>query len=166
MLVEESTHSQVDSRNKGAQIFIVLCRLTKLLGEVLSIVYTLPSVPLEQTLKLLRRIDAYVEELEDSLPPSLGPDEETMGKRPPGALNLQLSFLAVKMCICRAALQATRTAHDNESQYYETRCIKAGNALIRAVVSLSAEKLTTAFWLPCKSLCRFTSVPQIAGSMS
>jgi hypothetical protein len=128
----------------------MLCRLTKLLGEVLSVVYALPSAPLEPTLKILRRTDAYVDELQDSLPSPLDLVEDNFDRDQPGALNLQLSFLAVKMCICRTALQATWLRDDSESRYYQARCIKAGNALIDAIVSIPAEVVTAVFWLPCK----------------
>ncbi|KAH7374851.1 putative Zn(II)2Cys6 transcription factor [Plectosphaerella cucumerina] len=141
--------SVTQTRLRGAHSFILLCQLTNLLSEVLAIVYSLRSDPLEQTLRVLRRIDAHVDELQDSLPPWLNPADETFAssRREPGALNLQLSFLAVKICICRAALQATRVADDTEALYYQSRCIKIGNEFIDAVVALTPEE-TKAFWLP------------------
>lgn len=156
--------SITETRLKGAHSFIALCRLTKLLGEVLAVIYSLRTDPLEQILKVLRRSDAHVDDLQDSLPPWLNPNDEAFERHQPGALNLQLSFLAVKMCICRAALQATRVADDTEALYYQARCIKIGNAFIDAVASLAVEE-TKAFWLPCEITRNFPSALQSLTSL-
>ncbi|KAK6077427.1 fungal specific transcription factor domain-containing protein [Seiridium cupressi] len=139
--------SVAKARQMGAQSFVALCKLTKILGEVLPIIYSLRREALEHTLKTLRRIETYIDDWQDSLPSWLNPDDVLFGRNQPGALNLRLSFLAVKMCIRRVALQATRVLNDEESRYRQVQCIKAGSTLIDFVVSLSVDE-TKAFWLP------------------
>lgn len=105
-----STSSAYLSRMKGAQSFIALCELTKLLGDVLSVIYALRPDPLEQTLKVLRRVETRVDDWQDSLPGWLDPCSNFFERNQPGSLNLRLSYLAIKMCICRAALQVRSQA--------------------------------------------------------
>lgn len=100
-----SSYAESDIRLRGAQSFIALCRLTKILGEVLSVVYSLREEPIEQTLKILRRQEASIDDWQDSLSSWLNPGGSEFERDQPGALNLRLSYLAVKMCICRVALQ-------------------------------------------------------------
>lgn len=141
---------QSEPRLKGARSFIALCQLTKLLEEALSIVFSLRQDPLEQILRNLRRIDANIDEWQDSLPLWLNPSDATFERNQPGFLNLQISFLTVKLCVCRAAWQATRMVDDVEASYYQIRCIKSANQLIDAVALITAEE-TNAFWLPCEA---------------
>ena len=100
-----SNYSESDTRLRGAQSFIALCKLTKILGEVLSVVYSLREEPIENTLKVLRRQEASIDDWQDSLPSWLNPGSSEFEQDQPGTLNLKLSYLAVKMCICRVALQ-------------------------------------------------------------
>lgn len=92
-------------RLRGAHSFIALCRLTRILGNVLSVVYSLRDEPVERTLKTLRRQETAIDDWQDSLPAWLNPGRTEFERDQPGSLNLRLSFLAVKMCICRVALQ-------------------------------------------------------------
>ncbi|KAH8901631.1 1-aminocyclopropane-1-carboxylate [Thozetella sp. PMI_491] len=139
--------SVLDSRIRGAHVFIALCRLTKILGEVLPVIYSVREEPLEHTLKILRRVEASVDDWQDALPSWLNPAGDEFERDQPGSLNLRLSFLALKICLYRVALQATRINDPEEAAYHKSRCIKAGNALINFIVSLSIGD-TRAFWLP------------------
>lgn len=94
-----------DDRLEGARSFIALCRLTEILGEVLPLIYALHVRKEISCLKALRRVEASLDEWEDSLPEWLDLNRSEFQRNASGALNLQLSFLAVKMCICRIALQ-------------------------------------------------------------
>lgn len=104
-----SNTSVSEVRLRGAHSFIALCRLTKILGDVLSVVYSLREEPVEHTLKVLRRQEAAIDDWQDSLPSWLNPGGTEFERDQPGSLNLRLSFLAVKMCICRVALQVIST---------------------------------------------------------
>lgn len=102
---QTSSTATPQARERGAESFIALCRLTQLLGDLLSVIYSLREEPLERMLKTLRRIETAVDDWQDSLPIWLNPGESGFERDQPGSLNLKLSFLAVKMCICRVALQ-------------------------------------------------------------
>lgn len=180
--VSESSSTVSEARRKGAQSFIGLCRLTKILGELLSTIYCLRNEPLEHVLRNLRRIETSIDDWQESLPPWLNPEHGNFERYQPGSLNLRLSFLAVKMCICRVALQVcftyylperrvhgcvakwetdreqtSRVNDHDEALYHQGRCIKAGYALINFVTSLSTDE-TRMFWLPCMSITPRDSV--------
>lgn len=97
-----------DAWMQGAKSFIALCGLTEILGDILALVYTLKPSREHNCLKSLRRLEAKMDEWEDNLDTWLRPGSLDFQKIAPGALNLQLSSLAVKMCISRIALQVIR----------------------------------------------------------
>ena len=136
-----------ETRLKGAQSFIALCQLTNILGEVLPLVYSLRAQMPDTTMKDLRRVETSLDQWEDSLPEWLTFAASTFERQGPGALNLQLSFLALKVCLCRMALQTTRLTDHDEAQYHQVRCRKAGKALIDFVISLNEDEIKV-FWLP------------------
>lgn len=98
-----------NARMQGAKSFIALCGLTEILGDILALVYTLKPSKDQNRFKSLRRLEATMDEWEDNLDTWLRPGSVDFRKMAPGALNLQLSSLAVKMCISRIALQVIRS---------------------------------------------------------
>lgn len=101
------TDSSSHARMQGAKTFIALCDLTEILGNILALVYTLKPSKDHNCLRSLRRLEATLDEWEDDLEPWLRPGSLEFQRAAPGVLNLQLSTLAVKMCISRIALQVT-----------------------------------------------------------
>lgn len=91
-------------RTAGAHSFRALCRLTEILGDILPLIYNTKRRKGETEVRSLRRIEASLDEWEESLPQWLNPSSLEFQRTRPGALNLQLSFLAIKMCICRVSL--------------------------------------------------------------
>lgn len=91
-------------RIMGAQSFRALCQLTEILGDILPLIYDTRSRRPEAQVRSLKRIEASLDEWEENLPPSLNAKTPDFQRDQPGALSLQLSFLAVKMCICRVSL--------------------------------------------------------------
>ncbi|KAH8653573.1 fungal-specific transcription factor domain-containing protein [Xylariales sp. PMI_506] len=136
-----------DSHRKGAQSFIALCQLTKILGDILPLVYSLKPQKVEGQWKILRRIETDIDAWEDQLPYFLNPGDDELQRNAPGALNLKLSFLAVKMLICRVAVQISDPSDLNDMQYYQSKYRKAAKAVIDFVLSLTPDELW-AFWLP------------------
>lgn len=98
-------NSGTDARLQGAHSFIALCQLTVILGDILPLIYTFNIQTLENYLKALRRHETTLDEWEERLPLWLRPGSEEFDKKSPGALNLHLAFLVVRMCLCRIALQ-------------------------------------------------------------
>lgn len=99
--------TSIETLTKGAESFVALCKLTKILGQVLPLIYVLRRDSLDSTMKLLRRIETLVDEWEATLPPWLSTASATFDRAAPGALNLRLSFLALGQCMCRVALQVS-----------------------------------------------------------
>ncbi|KAL2824883.1 fungal-specific transcription factor domain-containing protein [Aspergillus cavernicola] len=140
-----------DTRVQGGDSFIALCSLTTILGEILPLIYALEIQPLETSFRALRRHETTLNEWEESIPSWLRPTSPAFERKAAGALNLQLSFLAVKLCLSRIALlemhRANESAADEDKLYYRSRCRKAARAVIDFVINLAQDE-TDAFWLP------------------
>ena len=103
VLVPHNNPSQ--QRLRTAQSFIALCQLTEILGDLLPLVYGLQAKPGKETSKILRRIRADLDAWEDSLPEYLRPQQQDTTTLVSGSSNLHLSFLSLKMLVCRVELQ-------------------------------------------------------------
>lgn len=140
-----------DARIQGAYSFIALCSLTSLLGKILPLIYVLETPPLESSFRELRRHETALNEWEETLPSWLCPTSPRFERKAAGALNLQLSFLAVKLCLSRIALleihRSNESAADEDRMYYRSRCRKAARAVIDFATSLERDEIHT-FWLP------------------
>jgi hypothetical protein len=93
---------------QSAETFIVLCRLSEILGDILSLIYNLQINPQKNTAKGLRKSEVDLDSLEDELPEWL----DIAGRRPllpvvSGSSSLQLGFLALRLLICRIRLQVS-----------------------------------------------------------
>ncbi|KAL6234327.1 hypothetical protein BDW75DRAFT_241228 [Aspergillus navahoensis] len=140
-----------DARVQGAHSFIALCSLTTLLGQILPLIYLLEVQPLETSFRALRRHETALNEWEEGLPPWLRPTSPVFERKAAGALNLQLSFLAVKLCLSRIALLEIHRSNESPAEedrlYYRSRCRKAARAVIDFTTNLARDELD-AFWLP------------------
>jgi hypothetical protein len=140
-----------DARIQGAYSFIALCSLTSLLGKILPLIYALETQPLESSFRELRRHETALNEWEESLQSWLCPTSPRFERKAAGALNLQLSFLAVKLCLSRIALleihRSNESAVDEDKMYYRSRCRKAARAVIDFTTNLERDEINT-FWLP------------------
>ncbi|KIA75865.1 Zn(II)2Cys6 transcription factor [Aspergillus ustus] len=140
-----------DSRVQGGHSFIALCSLTTILGQILPLIYALEIQPLETSFRTLRRHETTLNEWEESLPSWLRPTSPVFERKAAGALNLQLSFLAVKLCLARMALlEIHRSSEDTAEEdklYYRSQCRKAARAVIDFTTTLCEDEID-AFWLP------------------
>ncbi|KAL3418565.1 fungal specific transcription factor domain-containing protein [Phlyctema vagabunda] len=140
-----------DARIRGAQCFIALCQLTEILGGILPLIYDIQARHENNNIRAVRRYETNLDEWEDLLPSWLNPVGGQFDRGAPGALSLQLSFFAVKMCLSRIALQESAKSEDSEDsevrQYYRSRCRKAAGAVVQFVVSLQHKDLDV-FYLP------------------
>jgi hypothetical protein len=104
---EENANSRQqasDPRTAGAHVFIALCQLTEILGDILPLIYNTKRGKRHAPQKSLLRIEAALDEWEENLPNWLDPKSPDFQRELPGVLSLQLSALAVKICICRVSL--------------------------------------------------------------
>jgi hypothetical protein len=93
-----------DPGTAGALCFIALCQLTEILGDILPLIYNTKRGKYHDPRKSLLRSEASLEEWEENLPNWLDPKSLDFQRELPGVLSLQLSALAVKICICRVSL--------------------------------------------------------------
>ncbi|KAL3493915.1 fungal-specific transcription factor domain-containing protein [Aspergillus germanicus] len=140
-----------DVRVQGGHSFVALCSLTTILGQILPLIYALESQSLDHSFRTLRRHETTINEWEESLPSWLRPTSPAFERKAAGALNLQLSFLAVKLCLARMALleihRSSEPSAEEDKLYYRSRCRKAARAVIDFTTTLSEEEID-AFWLP------------------
>ena len=140
-----------DVRVQGAHSFIALCSLTTLLGRILPLIYVLEVQPLETAFRTLRRHETTLNEWEELLPSWLRPTSPSFERRAAGALNLQVSFLAVKLCLSRIALlelhRSNEPSAEEDKYYYQSTCRRAARAVIDFTTNLRPEEKDV-FWLP------------------
>jgi hypothetical protein len=138
---------------RAAEIYIQLCHLTEIVGEVLPMIYHLRggmSTATDRTTRLEAQLDSWVENLPTWL--DIGDFSEA---RPqiPGLVNLQLSYLAVRMLLCRIAwhehsLGLGKSPGDGITEYSRLlSCQAAAEDVVRLVMSLTRGDLS-GFWLP------------------
>lgn len=94
---DEETDSIV--RVQGALSFIALCQITVILGEILPLIYTLQPQGSGHAFRALRRHETALDEWEEKLPTWLRPSCDSFNRQAIGALNLQLCYLVLKMCL-------------------------------------------------------------------
>ncbi|KAJ0426726.1 fungal-specific transcription factor domain-containing protein [Aspergillus carlsbadensis] len=140
-----------DARVQGGHSFVALCSLTTILGQILPLIYALETQSLDHSFRTLRRHETTLNEWEEGLPSWLRPTSPAFERKAAGALNLQLSFLAVKLCLARMALleihRSNEPTAEEDKLYYRSRCRKAARAVIEFTTTLSAHEID-AFWLP------------------
>ncbi|KAL4943982.1 hypothetical protein BDV06DRAFT_123172 [Aspergillus oleicola] len=140
-----------DARVQGAHSFIALCSLTTLLGRILPLIYVLEIQPLETAFRTLRRHETTLNEWEELLPSWLRPTSPNFERKAAGALNLQLSFLAVKLCLSRIALlelhRSNESSAEEDKYYYQSTCRRTARAVIDFTTNLKPEEKDV-FWLP------------------
>ncbi|KAL3444556.1 fungal-specific transcription factor domain-containing protein [Aspergillus insuetus] len=140
-----------DTRVQGGHSFVALCSLTTILGQILPLIYALETQSLDHSFRTLRRHETTINEWEESLPSWLRPTSPAFVRKAVGALNLQLSFLAVKLCLARMALleihRSSEPTAEEDKLYYRSRCRKAARAVIDFTTTLSEDEVD-AFWLP------------------
>ncbi|KAL2812969.1 fungal-specific transcription factor domain-containing protein [Aspergillus granulosus] len=153
LLVDLSASQRLpaDARVQGGHSFVALCSLTSILGQILPLIYALEIQPLESSFRTLRRHETTLNEWEESLPSWLRPTSPAFERKAAGALNLQLSFLAAKLCLARTALleihRSSESIADEDKLYYRSQCRKAARAVIDFTTTLSEHEID-AFWLP------------------
>ncbi|KAI1613483.1 fungal-specific transcription factor domain-containing protein [Exophiala viscosa] len=138
-------------RRMGAQSFRALCQLTEILGDILPFIYDIKGRAQESQTRSLKRVEAALEDWEANLPDVLNARNPDFQREHPGALNLELSFLAVKMCISRVSLlESSKPDYERDPeipQYLQLQCRRAARAIVTFTISLRGEDFST-FWLP------------------
>ena len=90
---------------QSAEVFIALCRLSEILGDILPLIYDLQINPQKNTARALRKSEVDLDQWEEELPNCLNiADNKPLFPVVSGSSSLQLGFLAVKLLIRRIRL--------------------------------------------------------------
>ena len=132
---------------RAAEVYIHLCKLTEIVGDVLPLIYHIrsgnDSIAAEQTSRSEIELNRWIE----SRPSWLNLIEFQNRPSVPGLVNLQLCYLAVRMLLRRIAWHEISQRETEPSSSWLSGCQAAAEDIVRLVVSLQKQDLRS-FWLP------------------
>jgi hypothetical protein len=132
---------------RAAEVFIHLCKLTEIVGDVLPLIYHIRSgndtIAAEQTSRSEIELNRWIE----SRPGWLDLSDFTSRPAVPGLVNLQLSFLAVRMLLRRIAWHEISQRETEPAASWLSGCQAAAEDIVRFTASLQKTDLR-GFWLP------------------
>lgn len=137
----------MQKHNRAAECYIELCKLTEIIGDVLPLIYHVRSgndgVAAEQTSRSEIELNRW-----HSARPKWINYKDFKDRTPvPGLVNLQLSYLAVKMLLRRLAWHEICQREQNPSSSWLESCLEAAEHIVRFAKTLNPFELT-GFWLP------------------
>jgi hypothetical protein len=138
--------------------FVQLCKLTRILGDILPHVYAL-CLDTDEMWRSLRKTECALDDWEVALSPYLALKDSLTAPTVNGASNLRFAYMSIRLLTCRLAFKATikETTHSSEARQYrllklrETSC-----GVIDFVTALSDAQLHE-FWLPYTSYLLVTA---------
>jgi hypothetical protein len=140
---------------RAAEVYVHLCKLTEIVGDVLPLIYHIRSgndtIAAEQTSRSEIELNRWLE----SRPSWLNLHDFTSRPAVPGLVNLQLSFLAVRMLLRRIAWHEISQRETEPASSWLAGCQAAAEDIVRLTMSLSKADLR-GFWLPFNA-AHFTS---------
>ena len=132
---------------RAAEVYIHLCKLTEIVGDVLPLIYHIrsgnDSIAAEQTSRSEIELNRWIE----SRPSWLNLNEFQNRPAVPGLVNLQLCYLAVRMLLRRIAWHEISQRETEPASSWLLGCQAAAEDIVRLVVSLHKQDLRS-FWLP------------------
>lgn len=137
---------------RAAECFISLCRLTAILQDALPHIYNMQSREVAASDEKLNICQAALDDFFDTLPTWLTSSWAKREALVTGALNLQMSYFAVKLTLARLRLRTSKeTATDSRlSKDHDERvqdCQAAAMEIANLVNTLTHED-AHGFWLP------------------
>ena len=132
---------------RAAEVYVHFCKLTEIVGDVLPLIYHIrsgnDSIAAEQTSRSEIELNRWLE----SKPSWLNLNEFQNRPAVPGLVNLQLSYLAVRMLLRRIAWHEISQRERDPASSWLLGCQAAAEDIVRLVVSLHKQDLRS-FWLP------------------
>jgi hypothetical protein len=132
---------------RAAEVYIHLCRLTEIVGDVLPLIYHIrsgnDSIAAEQTSRSEIELNRWME----SRPNWLNLNDFHNRPNVPGLINLQLSYLSVRMLLRRIAWHEISQRESDPASSWLLGCQAAAEDIVRFVTSLTKSDLM-AFWMP------------------
>ncbi|KAF2704114.1 hypothetical protein K504DRAFT_450869 [Pleomassaria siparia CBS 279.74] len=147
-----------ETEKRATTSFIYLCKLSQILGDILPFVYSL-QLDAEEVSRSLRRTECILDDWAIALPEYLRPNSSPYSVVN-GASNLWISYLSVKVLICRLAFKATlknpKSSISEARQYRLALLREASCEVLDFVTSLSEAQLRD-FWMPYTSYLLVTA---------
>ncbi|OCT45768.1 putative C6 transcription factor [Cladophialophora carrionii] len=132
---------------RAADVYIHLCRLTEIVGDVLPLIYHIrsgnDSIAAEQTSRSEIELNRWME----SRPSWLNLNDFHNRPPVPGLVNLQLSYLSVRMLLRRIAWHEISQRESDPASSWLLGCQAAAEDIVRFATSLQKHDLA-GFWLP------------------
>ncbi|KAM0714007.1 hypothetical protein Q7P37_010971 [Cladosporium fusiforme] len=140
----EGQQDETDSQHT----FTYLCRLTKILGQILPLVYTLQD---NGNTPSLRRLECELDQWEADLPAFLQLRSGSVAMACNGTSNLLFCRLSVRLLLARLFLRDVMTSRETQPEeakpYHQSAVREKASNVIDFVTSLSESQLGE-FWLP------------------
>ncbi|RVX69745.1 hypothetical protein B0A52_06390 [Exophiala mesophila] len=149
LLITQARSGSLD-HIRASEVYIQLCRLTEILGDILPLIYQVRAGADEEMIaSQISRSEMELDQWVEMQPSWLQIDDLCDRSSIPGLRNLQLSYLSVRMLLQRVAWHET-TRYQRESEPVSSllsRCQMAADDIVRFVMSLDKNDLM-GFWLP------------------
>ncbi|CAK1363200.1 putative transcriptional regulatory protein [Cercospora beticola] len=145
----DTEESHISDTQSSQSLFVQLCKLSQILGQLLPFVYTLKNDPAD-TMRSLRRVECLVDDWETELPASLqhaGSGDCLTN----GVSNLRFCHLTIKLLLCRIAFKTTTSdvsASPAEARPYRLGMLREAAFLLIDFVTALTQTQLSEFWLP------------------
>jgi hypothetical protein len=138
--------------------FVQLCKLTRILGDILPHVYAL-SLDTDEMWRSLRKTDCALDDWEIALSPYLALKDSPTSPIVNGASNLRFAYMSVKLLTCRLAFKATikETTHSSEARQYRLLKLRETSCEVIDFVTALSDAQLQEFWLPYTSYLLVTA---------
>ncbi|KAK5101196.1 hypothetical protein LTS08_004802 [Lithohypha guttulata] len=139
--------ANIQKHYRAAECYIELCELTETVGDILPLIYHVKSGNDGMAAEQTSRSEIELNRWQQTRPKWI--DYYNFEDRPliPGLVNLQLSYLAVRMLLRRLAWHEICQRETDPSPTWLESCLNAAGNIARFASSLSPSELA-GFWLP------------------
>ena len=140
---------------RASECYTALCHLTEIVGDILPLIFHIRSGNDTVASEQVSRSEIDLNRWAENLPTWLHLHEFNNRPAVPGLVNLQLSYLAVRMLLRRIGWHEISQKESNPHSSWLLGCFEAANEIVRFVTTLQSKDLR-GFWLPYNSQ-HFTS---------
>jgi hypothetical protein len=139
------------------QSFVHLCKLSRILGDMLPLVYSLRQTS-DATKRQLRKIECNLDDWVVELPEYLQPTHETPS-RVNGGSNLWFAYLSLRVLVCRVSFKTVldATHQSAEARQYHLAMLKDAALEATTFITSLTEAQFQEFWMPYTSYLLVTS---------
>jgi hypothetical protein len=131
----------------AAEVYIQLCKLTEIVGDILPLIYQIRSRSDNITNEKISKLEFELTRWTESNPTWLNLTDYQNRPTVPGLANLQLCFLSVRMLLCRIAWHEISQREADPEPVWLLNSQAAAEDIVKFVESLKTADLQ-GFWLP------------------